>query len=184
MENRKIKIFKRKMFILFLSPRVLCRPRMKPISFWVEQLMRTLATVRPYKAVKKLKTGLVLLILPWQLDMLWKASEWQIKLVVWTVGHVQSTSQSQWDCSQGLYYFEAMWDKISRKVLCQTGRSRGRGCVLLFLLCGCQGVTDALVRVNSSEHKKRGQGQRKHRRKWQDRKIEHVINLEMKARWE
>lgn len=56
--------------------------------------------------------------------------------------------------------------------------------VLLFLLCGYQGITDTLVRMSTSEHKKKGTEQRKHRRKWRDRKIERVINLEIKARWE
>lgn len=76
-----------------------------------------------------------------------------------------------------------MWDKISRKFCVRLAVPENMA-VLLFLLCGYQGITDTLVRMSSSEHKKKGTGQRKHRRKWQDRKIERVINLEMKARWE
>lgn len=135
--------------------------------------------------MRNCKMGLVLLILLWQRDMLWKTSERQIKLVVWRVEHVWCRAHpNQNEIAHRICIILRLCGTRFQEMFCVRLAVPEDVAVLLFLLCGYQSISDALVRASSSEHKEKGTGQRKHRRKWWDRKIERVINLKMKARWE
>lgn len=154
MENRKRKILKRKKFILilFLSPRVLCRPRMKPISFWVEQLTRTWATVRPHKAVKNRFSSLDSAM---------------------TTGYAvkdfrdQTCSMDSGTCTEYipirmrlLIGFVLFWGYVGRdfKESSVSDWQFQRTWLCCCSYCVAAKALQMLYRVNSSEHKKRGWG--------------------------